>query len=196
MNKLFKYSAFFVSYTPLWVSILYVDLMSVLYHKTPNKWTEIISISLILLAYPISISNMIRTMRSFNKENSERLRIKEVKEQKTAALEYVLTFVLPMLAFEFTQWENCLLFVLYFLVLSYLALKHNLLGANIVFEVFNYRFYDVTLQNGNNLPIMREVISKQRLENMKEEEIYLRSMHNGFWFDVSNTKVIPSSKNG
>lgn len=186
MNKLFKYSAFFVSYTPLWASILYVDFMSLLYHKTPNRWTEMISITLIVLAYVISVINMVRTLKGMSKENSEKLRITDVHEQKTAALEYVLTFVLPMFAFEFTQWESCILFAIYFLTLLILCSKHNLLFANMVFEVLNYRFYDVAVQNGHGKSVDREVISKQHLENMKEEDIYLRSMNNGFWFDVSD----------
>lgn len=187
MNKLFKYSAFFVSYTPLWASILYVDFMSLLYHKTPSRWTEMISITMIVVAYVISIINMIRTLKGMNKENSEKFRITAVQEQKTAALEYVLTFVLPMFAFEFTQWENCILFIIYFSTLLMLCSKHNLLFANMVFEVQNYRLYDVTVQNSHGKPVKREIISKRHLENMKEEDIYLRSMNSGFWFDVSDS---------
>ena len=186
MNRLFKYSAFFVSYTSLWISILYVDFMSLFYHKTSNIWAEWIGITLIVLVYIMSIVIMVRTFKSLNKENSEKFRITEVQEQRTAALEYVLTFVLPMFAFEFTEWESCILFVIYFLSLLILCSKHNLLFANMVFEVLNYRFYDVTVQDGNGRSVKRAVISKQHLENMQEENIYLRSMNNGFWFDVSN----------
>ena len=144
------------------------------------------SLTLIVLAYVISVINMVRTLKGMSKENSEKLRITDVHEQKTAALEYVLTFVLPMFAFEFTQWESCILFAIYFLTLLILCSKHNLLFANMVFEVLNYRFYDVAVQNGHGKSVDREVISKQHLENMKEEDIYLRSMNNGFWFDVSD----------
>ena len=103
MKKLFRLSVFFVSYTPLWLSIAYIDLMNVFYHKTPSPWTEIISVVCICIAYLISVPNMVLTMRKLGKENSEQLQIKSVSEQKTASLEYMLSFVLPMFAFEFTQ---------------------------------------------------------------------------------------------
>lgn len=105
MKKLFRLSVFFVSYTPLWLSIAYIDLMNVFYHKTPSPWTEIISVVCICIAYLISVPNMVLTMRKLGKENSEQLQIKSVSEQKTASLEYMLSFVLPMFAFEFTQGE-------------------------------------------------------------------------------------------
>lgn len=186
MKKLFRLSVFFVSYTPLWLSIAYIDLMNVFYHKTPSPWTEIVSVVCICIAYLISVPNMVLTMRKLGKENSEQLQIKSVSEQKTASLEYMLSFVLPMFAFEFTQWETVILFILYFAVLSYLTLKHNLLVANIVFEVLHYQFYDVTAINGYNVEVTREVISKRPLENLQAEDIFLRSMNNGFWCDVTN----------
>ena len=55
MKKLFRLSVFFVSYTPLWLSIAYIDLMNVFYHKTPSPWTEIISVVCICIAYLISV---------------------------------------------------------------------------------------------------------------------------------------------
>ena len=164
----------------------YIDLMSVFYHKTQSPWTEIISVGCICIAYLISFPNMILTMWKLGKENSEQMQIKSVSEQKTASLEYMLSFVLPMFAFEFTQWETVILFILYFAVLSYLTLKHNLLVANIVFEVLHYQFYDVTVVNGYNVELTRKVISKRPLENLQAEDIFLRSMNNGFWCDVTN----------
>lgn len=186
MKKIFRFSVFFVSYTPLWLSIIYVDLMNVFYHNTASPWTERISITCILLAYCVSVPNMVRTLKKIGKENSEKLRINTAHEQKTASLEYLLTFVLPMFAFEFTQWENCILFLLYFAVLSFLVLKHNLLVANIVLELLHYQFYDVTVEDGYGQKTLREVISKRHLENLAEEDIYLRSMNNGLWCDVTD----------
>ena len=170
MKITFKFSVFFVSYTPLWLSIIYIDLMNIFYHNTKSPWTERISITCILLAYLVFVPNMVRTLKKLGKENSEKHKIIAVHEQKTASLEYILTFVLPMFAFEFTQWESCILFLLYFTVLSYLVLKHNLLVASIVLELLQYQFYDVTIENGYGKESTREVISKKHLENLVEEE--------------------------
>lgn len=99
MNRAYKYSTFFLSYTPLWLSILFVDLMSIFHYSATSRWTEIISIALIALGYLVSIPNMAITLHKIGKEGSEVYTIKEVHEEKTVAMEYLLSFILPMLNF-------------------------------------------------------------------------------------------------
>ena len=62
-------------------------------------------------------------------------------------------------------------------------MKH--LVANIVFEVLHYQFYDVTAISGYNVELTRVVISKRLLENLRAEDIFLLSMNNGIWCDVT-----------
>lgn len=185
MNKVYKYSSFFLSYTPLWLSILFVDLMSLFYHSTDSPWTERISIALIAIGYTVAIPNMVITLRRIGKEGSEKYTIKEVHEEKTAAMEYLLSFILPMFAFDFTQWDQVVLFLIYFVVVGFLCLKHNLLVANIILEVAEFRFYHIVAIKDNDIRVDRNVITQARLVNMKEEDVYLTPMNDDWYYDVS-----------
>ena len=49
-------------------------------------------------------------------------------------------------------------------------------------SVSNYK-YERLYRN-----LTREVISKRRLENKQADDIYLRSMNNGLWCDVTDKK--------
>lgn len=188
MNRVYKYSTFFLSYTPLWISILFIDLMSVFYYSTSSPWTERISIALIAVGYTISIPNMLISLRKIGKEGSERYTIKEVHEEKTAAMEYLLSFILPMFAFDFTQWNQVVLFLIYFAVVGFLCIKHNLLVANIILEVAEYRFYRIVASKDYNVRVERNVITRAELVNMKEEEVYLAPMNDDWYYDVSKKK--------
>ena len=162
--------------------------MSVLYYSTSNPWTERISIDLIAVGYIISIPNMLITLIKIGKEGSERYTIKEVHEQKTAAMEYLLSFILPMFAFDFTQWNQVVLFLIYFAVVGFLCFKHNLLVANIILEVAGYRFYRIVASKDYNVRVERNVITRAGLVNMKEEEVYLVPMNDDWYYDVSKKK--------
>lgn len=188
MNRIYKYSMFFLSYTPLWVSVLFVDLMSLFYHLTNNPWTERISIALIAAGYLVSIPNMTITLRNIGKEGAEKYTVKEVREEKTAAMEYLLSFILPLFAFDFTKWDQIVLFLIYFVVVGFLCLKHNLLAANIILEVAKYRFYHIVALKDYNVSVERNVITRAKLINMKEDEVYLVPMNDDWYYDVSKKK--------
>lgn len=159
--------------------------MSLFYHSTDSPWTERISIALIAIGYTVAIPNMVITLRRIGKEGSEKYTIKEVHEEKTAAMEYLLSFILPMFAFDFTQWDQVVLFLIYFVVVGFLCLKHNLLVANIILEVAEFRFYHIVAIKDNDIRVDRNVITQARLVNMKEEDVYLTPMNDDWYYDVS-----------
>lgn len=186
MNKIYKYSTFFLSYTPLWISVSFVDLMSLFYYNTLNPWTERISITLITIGYVVSIPNMAITLHKMGKEGSEKYEIKEVREEKTVAMEYLLSFILPMFAFEFTHWDQAVLFLIYFAVLGFLCLRHNLLVANVILEAAKYKFYYIVAEKDYGNKVERKVISRAKLVNMKEDDVYLIPMNNDWYYDVTH----------
>ncbi|MCD7883031.1 MAG: hypothetical protein LUI87_04895 [Lachnospiraceae bacterium] len=186
MNKLYKFSTLYLSYTPLWISILFVDSVSLFWDKTATPWTERISIVVIILAYIVSIPNLIASLRGLNKEGAEpSLTIKHCKEDKTVAMEYLLSFILPMFAFDFTLWTQVVLFLIYYLVLGILCLRHNLLVANIILEFSGYRFYHIVAEDSYRIEVERDVISRERLTNKLEEEIFLRAINDDVYYDVT-----------
>lgn len=189
MNKLYKYSTLFLSYSPLWFSIIFVDAMSVLYDKTSYYWTEIIGLILIIIGYIISIPNVVMTLSGINVEGAETCTIKHAKEDKTVAVEYLLSFILPMFAFDFTQWRQVVLFLIYFAVLVILCVRHNLLVSNVVLIVRNYRIYHVVVVNSYGIEIERDVLSRDRLTDKLNEDIIIHSMNNDLYYDVTHKQI-------
>ena len=61
-----------------------------------------------------------------------------------------------------------------------------LISQSAVRRALDDQFYDVTVINGYSVEVTREVISKRSLENLQAETIFLRSMNNGFWCDVTD----------
>lgn len=180
-------SMFFLSFAPLWVSILFIDIKSII-EKQTGVMTEKYSILAILI---ISIISLVVLMLSFNKKNtngSQEYTIDDVEEEKALSAEYLLSYILPLFAFDFTVWHQVVLFLVFFFVLAFLCIRHNYFSVNILLELFGYRFYRCTLQNEDGVSISKVVISKERLLNRKTERIMIHPINNEYSTDIQKWK--------
>lgn len=103
MSKLVSSCLFFTSFFPLWISILFIDIKS-RFENTENLWTEKISIPLILLSSLISLVVLLFVFANNSKEGSTKLMVKDAADDKTISSEYLLSYILPLFAFDFTKW--------------------------------------------------------------------------------------------
>lgn len=79
MSVITGFCMFFLSFFPLWISVLFIDIKSIL-EGNPNIWTEIISISLILLVSIISLVVLMHELNPRNTSNQQEYRIVSAKE--------------------------------------------------------------------------------------------------------------------
>ncbi len=79
----------FCMFFPLWISVLFIDIKSIL-EGNPNIWPEIISVSLILLVSIISLVVLMHELNPRNTSNQQEYRIVSAKEEKTITAEYLL----------------------------------------------------------------------------------------------------------
>lgn len=56
--------------------------------------------------------------------------------------EYLLSYILPLFAFDFTVWNGVVLFLIFFTILGFLCIKHNYFSVNIILEMAEFRFYN------------------------------------------------------
>ena len=105
MSLWFPYCLFYLSFTPLWISILFVDIKSIIVDNE-YLYTEYISVICILIAAAVScfvvfwgINGNLRK----GKEGTQPNIIIEAKEEKTITTEYLLSYILPLFAFDFTK---------------------------------------------------------------------------------------------
>jgi fatty-acid desaturase len=184
---------FYLSLLPLWCSIAFIDVKSITCGAA-NIWTEIISLSIMLICLIISVIVLSISFSKRKTVNSKTYTITAVKEEKLITVEYLLSYILPLFAFDFTVWYSVVLFLLFFVVLSFLCIRHSSFSANITLEFIGYRFYKCTLKNENGIKISKIVVSKDNLLNRKNEEISTRALNNEYHIDITKkAKVHPIS---
>ena len=179
MSKLFSASLYFVSFLPLWLSILIKDFLSIL-KKTDYKTTEIISIVCILIAIIISLIIVYRELHNRGKEGSRQYTLVVAKEEKLITAEYLCSYILPLLAFDFTLWHEVVLFLVFFLMLGCLCVRHNYYSINIALEMAGYRLYRCCLMNSDIITTEKLVLSKQRLNDSIGSDLYVSALNNDY----------------
>ena len=185
MSILSSLSMFYLSFTPLWLSILFIDIKSI-HEGGPNLVTEKYSILVILL---VGIASLIILMLSFDRKSRDGVQsysIESVEEEKTITTEYLLSYILPLFAFDFTHWDQVVLFLIFFSVLAFLCVRHNHFSVNVLLGLMRYRFYRCTLKNEDGIVIAKTIISKERLTNHKYDNINIRPINNEYSSDLSS----------
>ena len=183
MSVFASLSMFFLSFAPLWISILFLDIKSIIENETP-LCTEWISICVIAGASLLSVIILFCSLRVKNRAGIQKYRLTHVEEQKSITAEYLLSYILPLFAFDFTLWDQVVLFLVYFLTLGYLCIKHNQLSVNIVLELFHYRFYLCEMKNEDQIPVTKYIISREKLINHKNHIISTRPLNNEYSLDL------------
>ena len=176
-------SMFFLSFTPLWVSVLFLDIKSIIEYKTP-LYTEWITICVIIVLFVFSTIILSRSLRVKKRAGIQKHRLINIEEQKSITAEYLLSYILPLFAFDFTVWSQIILFLIYFLTLCYLCIKHNHLSVNIVLELFHYRFYKCDMETEDCILVTKYIISREKLINHKNDIISTRPLNNEYSLDL------------
>ena len=184
MSKCLTFALFFISYLPLWVSVVFMDIKSIVESNMKDSYIEIASIIVIILILIASLIMVCVQLASGSRENTISYEIKEAKEQKMVTFEFLLSYILPLFAYEFTEWSGIVLFLIFFGTFWFLVARHNVFSANILLEIKGYRFYDCKLVSIDNTEIEMCILSKRRLIRMKGETVYIKSLNNELKLDV------------
>lgn len=150
--------------------------------------TEVISIFLIVICLTFSVIILWKKFKVKNKENTHRYELVEAKEEKSITAEYLLSYILPLFAFDFTQWDEVVLFLVFFLTLGFLCVKHHHFSTNLALEIINYKFYVCTLNDDNDSKIEKIVVSKESLSIKTGDEVILKHINNEFMLHASSLK--------
>lgn len=187
MSILSSLSMFYLSFAPLWLSIIFIDVKSII-DGDSNIITEKYSILAILIVAIISLLIMMLSFDKKSRDGVQSYSIESVEEEKTITTEYLLSYILPLFAFDFTHWDQVVLFLVFFLILAFLCIRHNHFSVNVLLEIMNYRFYKCTLKNEDGIIISKTVVSKERLINHKTEQISIRAINNEYSSDLTRWK--------
>lgn len=183
MSKFILYFFYFTSFLPLWVSILFIDLKSCI-EQSENLWAEKISICLILFMSVLSMTCLHCFLKGNSKEGSSKVRLNEAIEDKKITSEYLLSYILPLFSFDFTKWDQIILFLIFFLTLSFLCIRHNYFNTNILMEILGYKIYICIVEDENGTLAQRKIITKRSLSIYKGDYVYLKSLNNEIKLDI------------
>ena len=92
MSKCLSLALYFISYLPLWISVLFIDIKSLAIDKTCHPFTEEVSIPVIIIVMLVSALYTFAKMAPSGHENTIEYEIKEEKEQKTATIDFLLSY--------------------------------------------------------------------------------------------------------
>lgn len=186
MSIFVSFSMYFLSFVPLWITVLFIDIKSLIDGGGDN-WTEIISVSGILSGLLISLIILFAKFFVIDDEKYM-FTIQEAKESKTITAEFLLSYILPLFAFDFTQWDEVVKFLIFFLIFGFLCIRHNNFSVNIVLEIMHYRMYECSLMNADGKEVDRTVISKNILSTSKGKDIQVKILNNEYYLDLYDKK--------
>lgn len=186
MSFIFSASMFYLSFFPLWLSIIFIDIKSII-QDSSNVWTEWISLICIIIGIVISWSVLWYTINT-KSIGTHIFILKEAKEEKIISTEFLLSYVLPLFAFDFTKWDQVVLFLIFYITMSFLCIRHNYFSVNIILEFLNYRFYNCVIESEDKIQIETKIISRNRLNILQGQSLSLKSINNEYRIDFSEEK--------
>lgn len=184
MSLITGFSMFFLSFFPLWISVLFVDIKSIC-ERNLNVGTEIISISLILITAIISLIVLMFELNPNENKEAQEYTIVLANEEKTITAEYLLSYILPLFAFDFTVWDEVVLFLVFFTVFAFLSIRHSHFSVNILLEIMRYRFYSCELTNEDGISVSKTVICQEILSAQIGGVIMARPINNEYFVKLS-----------
>lgn len=190
----FKWDMFVTSFIPLWISIIIFDIWDLvdyaitsypkegeslekLFSFTCGNIIQIISIIVIIIGVAFSIHGINKFLR--DRENSRQNptgTILKAKKANKLSSEFLLAYILPLIAFDFSDLKSIALFLTYFAILAYLCIRNNNIYTNIMLEFKKYRIYSCDIQRpapGNQTIIYYEslIISKEDLTSLENKKV-------------------------
>lgn len=185
MSKATSFSLFFLSFVPLWAALLFVDIISMIKHNwRGNIITEICSVLVIFVLLLLSAIRIIYAFSSKKKTYDGKYVIQSVKEEKNITAEYLLSNVLPLIAFDFSLWQQLVLFLIYFVVLAIIYIHHNAFCVSVFLDLIGYRLYRCNLKNEDGKDLTKVILSKKQLLGQRGKTVCLRYINNEYVLDV------------
>lgn len=163
MDNRFKWNMFMTSFLPLWITIVVSNIWNIISYVINNWSTDgicanaintiqhnIIAIIVNLIICIVALVSIF-SINSFLKykctnDNKPKIKVVEAKRANKLSSEFLLAYILPMIAFDFSELKSVVLFTIYFGMLAFLCIRNNNVYTNILLEIKGYRMYSCNLE--------------------------------------------------
>lgn len=198
---------FITSLIPLWLAIVFIDCWEMV-DGSIKKWNsnistvenlsicastyllQIISITIIIFVVVVSLICINRFLRSRADGKNNYATLKSAKKESKLTTEYLLSYILPLIAFDFGNLRDVILFLGFFAILAFLCIKNNNLYTNIYLELRKYKIYTcdiaVTVMDKENIYTECFVLSKQNLTQCVGENLNMWEFENRHKYIIIN----------
>lgn len=183
MGYFFKTAMFITSFAPLWITVLFIDVSAMIQNKKVNS-PECIGFMAILLLNILCIIVVLTSLKGITPERYRPYIVLEATQERGFSSEFLLSYVLPLFVFDFTQWNSIVQFLIYFCILAFLCVRNNNVYVNLLFELMGYKFYTCMLQwaaETGTPPQQCIVISRDNLTSEKGNTIKAASLNKPFY---------------
>lgn len=164
MWKKFRWDMFVTSFIPLWFSIIVLDTWDLIKQSIAVWDTDTTFYSNICSCFEISmlqvisvvviaivVFNSITGINTFLKDrkasrNNPIGKIIRARKANKLSSEFLIAYILPMIAFDFSDLRKMVLFIIYFTVLALLCIRNNNIYTNILLEFKGYKMYTCDIE--------------------------------------------------
>ena len=201
MSKFFKWNMLVTSFIPLWVSILFLlawDLLSVRYKSLAcfianNRFALIFAIIIVIIALVSTIAVVVFLRRKGNTNESSGVGIVlSASKSATLVTDFLLTYVMPLIAFDFTALRDIILFAIYFTLIAFLNIRNGNVYTNILFEFFGYKVYSCDVErkiSGKQFQYPDStVISRENLTGIVGQEFSFYDFDNDLYLNLNGKR--------
>lgn len=164
MGKKFKWDMFVTSFIPLWISIIVIDVWEIVNNFVKDwdpkdtaisnfknlsinnalLWITILIVGVLVVNSLLGIKHFIKARNAAINKHKGIVRLARRANKLTS--EFLLAYILPMIAFNFGDAKYIVLFIIYFTVLAILCIRNNNVYTNIYLEFLGYKMYDCDIE--------------------------------------------------
>ena len=123
-------------------------------------------------------------LKATNAQNRKKVELLEVKEEKFLIAEFLMAYIFPLFAFDFTKWDGMVLFLIFFGILGWQCIRHKYLCVNIVLDAMGYNIYECKL-NDAGTTIEKKILSKRKLRSEINSKLIYTAINNDYVIDIT-----------
>ncbi|MGL5983233.1 MAG: hypothetical protein ACRCZR_07890 [Cetobacterium sp.] len=160
-----KISLFITSFLPLWISIIFVNSWNVLSYALPKvngnfnlklltfgkfsklyfeNWLEISFSMILLILFLVPAIFIYLFLKDKEKSYNNPIGIiKKATRAHNLGSDFLLAYILPMIAFDFGNLKDVILFSIIFITLGFLCIRNENIYTNIFLEFLGYQMFYV-----------------------------------------------------
>lgn len=179
---IFQISMYYLAFTPLWITVILKDGFSIWDHHS-SLGTECISIVAIIACFLGAFGCVCRNLNSKNEDNTQKYTVMNVEEDKFSIVEFLMSYTLPLSAFDFTEYREVLCFFIFFLIFGWVCYKHSHFCVNIILVIMKYKIFNCEIKNSDGIEIKKKVVSKRHLKQCRGQNLDGKYLNNEYILD-------------